>query len=295
MKIRIYQAVPLIFVLASCLAGCRSAKEYASLAQAGTIYATALDNLLVATGNITIDTTSERLLQLDSQSNRTLEQYRQLSNEDENFLKTLSRLRRHVQLLAKYFGQLHELANSDAPERAKQVIGGPESGLIGNLNKVGNELRGSALISGAAASAAAPITAAIMSGLIRGALKEELELRKDTIQKELILQEELLQALSDKIKHDLTITQETKEQRLVIEPLRSPNPIPNPDTWINNRRSVLTLILTADQLKSASDSVKKLREAFEDLLSGKKLTIDRINTVLADFDRLLTIAEKLKT
>ena len=43
----------------------------------------------------------------------------------------------------------------------------------------------------------------------------------------------------------------------------------------------------------ASNNVKKLREAFEDFVSGK-LPLDCVNSLLADFDPLLSIAEKLK-
>jgi hypothetical protein len=291
--IQFRQTILIFLALAVFAVGCRSTKEYANLAQAGIIYATALDALLVATGNIAIDSTSEEMLQGDAMSNQTLQEYRKLSAKDEELLKTISQLRQHVKLLSKYFGLLHELATSDAPGRAKQAIGDANHGIIGNLNKFGDELRENGLITGEAASAPGQITSAVVSGIIRGALKDELNQRKYTIQKELLLQEKLLKVLSDKIKHGLTITQKTREQRLVIDPLTLPTPIQSPDTWINNRRSVLTMKLTADQLNHASESVKELREAFEGLMSGK-LSIDRVNSLLADFSNLLSIAEKLR-
>src|SRR5262245_39068695 len=286
------RAVAVFLALATFAAGCRSSKEFANLGRAGTTYAAALDNLLVATINIEIDTTSERLLQDDALSNQTPELYKNLSVEDEKLLKTVVPLRRHVQLLSRYFGLMYELATSDAPDRAKQAIGSKGSGIIGALNTIGNQLRSSDFITGAAAEAAAPITRLVVSGMIRGALKDELDARKETIQKELLLQEELLKELSDRISHNLTITREVREDRLVIVPLTSPTPIARPDEWIANRRSVLTMKLTADQLTTASNNVKKLREAFEDLVSGK-LTLDRVNSLLADFEALLSIAEKL--
>lgn len=208
-------------------------------------------------------------------------------------LQVIGQLRQHVNLLGQYFELLQELATSDAPGKAQQAIGSSDSGLIGNLNRVGSQLRGSGFTPSPVSAAAGPITNTVVSGIIRGALKDELQLRKDTIQKELLLQEQLLSALSKKINHDLTITQQTKEQRLVIGPLTSPTPIANPDTWINNRRSVLTMKLTAEQLQTASNNIKKLRQAFDDLMAGK-LTFASMNSLLADFSTLLTIAEKLK-
>jgi hypothetical protein len=287
------QVIALFLVLLTLTAGCKPSKEYANLAQAGTTYGVAVDNLLVATGNIEIDATSEKLLSDAALSKLSLSQYRSVSTEDEKLLELIARLRQHVKLLSRYFGLLYQLATSDAPDRAKTAIGGSSSGVIGNLNAIGTQLRGSGFLTGNAAVAAGPITSLVVSGIIRGALKDELNARQITIRRELELQERLLKALSDRIQHDLKVTQQTREQRLVIGPLTSGNPISNPDQWVSNRRSVLTMKLTADQLQTASDDVKKLREAFEDLIWGK-LTLDRVDSLVADFDSLLTIAEKLK-
>jgi len=288
---RRYVSITLVLsLLVSFGTSCKSTKEFANLAQAGTTYATAMDRLLLATQDIEIDTTSERLLQDDALSNQSLAKYQNLSKTNEETIKLIALLRKHVKLLSRYFGLLQELATSNAPDRAKQAIGG----VVGNLNSVSNEIRGSSIVPSGIAAAAGPITAAIISGKIRGALKDELKARRDTIQRELLLQEELLTFLSNHLNHDVAVIQETREQRLVIDPLTSTTPIANPDAWINNRRSILTMSLTVQELRTASDNLKKLREAFEDLLSGK-LTLDRINSLLADFDSLLTIAEKLKS
>jgi hypothetical protein len=283
----------MILALVIMMAGCKPTKEYANLAKAGTTYATALDALLVATGNIELDATSEKLVQISSRSRLSLADYQSVSVEDEKLLKIITDLRKHVKLLSRYFGLLYELATSDAPDRAKAAIGDGSSGVIANLNAVGNELRGSSLVPQNVASAAGPLTGLVVSGIIRGALRDELKARQVTIQRELILQEKLLEALSKRITRDLNNTQETREKRLVIEPITSGKPLDKPDEWVANRRLILTMTLTADQLSTASDSVKKLREAFEALLSGK-LTLDRVDALVSDFDSLLTIAEKLK-
>jgi hypothetical protein len=285
--------IVLTLVVSTMTAGCKPAKEYANLAQAGTTYAVAIDNLLVATGNIEIDATSEKLLSNAALSPISLKQYRAASANDEELLEIIAKLRQHVKLLSRYFGLLYQLATSDAPDRAATAIGNSSSGLIGNLNAVGTQLRGSGFLTGNAAVAAGPITKLVVSGIIRGALRDELNERQITIRKELDLQERLLKALSARIQHDLQVTQQIREQRLVIDPLTTGKAIAKPDEWASNRRTVLTMKLTADQLQTAGDDVKKLREAFESLISGD-LTLDRVDSLVADFDSLLTIAEKLK-
>jgi hypothetical protein len=288
------EATACVLVLATVFAGCtKSRKEYANLAQAGTTYSAAIDNLLVATEKIAIDANSERLLQDDALLNLTEAQYKALSDEDKKLIRTARQLRQHVELLARYFGLLLELGTSDAPDRAQKAIGDDSTGLIGNLNAVSSQLRGSGLVPANIASASGPITNFVVSSMVRKALKDELMRRKDTIRNELLLQEELLKVLSSRITHDLTITQNTLEDRLVAQPLLSTTPISNPDGWIGSRRTVLTMSATADQLRVASEDVKKLREAFEDFTSGK-LTLARVDSLLTDFQALLSITEKLR-
>jgi len=296
MRTHTRKIITLVIILAiiSIGFGCgKSQKEYANLAQAGTLYAAAIDNLLIATQKISIDTNSERLLQDDALANRTLADYNGISDEDKKLIKTIQQLRQHVALLSRYFGLLYELATSDAPKRAQDAIGDNSKGLIAEINNVSTQLQGSGLIPANFAAAAGPIGNFVVAGIIRKELRNELDLRKDTIQKELLLQEKLLEVLSTRITHDLTITQEARELRLVIKPLIDVSPISNPEGWSTARRTVLTLQLTADELGIASTNVKKLREAFEDLASGK-LTLARVNALITDFQTLLTIAEKLK-
>jgi hypothetical protein len=278
-----------LLLMAWSASACRPPKEAANLAQAGATYAAAIDSLLLATTAIEIDTTSEKLLQDDALSNQTLEQYRKLSDEDEALLRVIAQLRVHVRLLSQYFELLLQLATSDAPDRIKTGIGDDKSGLIANLNKVGADLRSSNVV----AAAAGPAAKLVVGGLIRGALAEELDARKETIQKELLLQEQLLRALADRITHDLEVSKETREERLVIGPLTAETRIANPDGWIASRRSVLTMKLTVEQLGAASGAVQSLRQAFEDFVSGK-LTLDRVDSLVTDLNALLSVAEALR-
>jgi hypothetical protein len=280
-----------LVALAGCLlsltAACDSQRRYAGLAHLGSLYADALDRLLVAASDISVDATSERLLQDRQLSLVDSASYRKLSDIDVERLKILNGLRGHAQLMGRYFAALNDLASSDAPRRA----GAATDGTIDNLNALGQQLRGSNLIP--AKSVFTSLTKIVVGGAIRGALRDELSRRGETIRIELKTQEELLRALAADVKHDLTITKAIREQRLVIDPLVSPNPIANPDAWIANRRAVLNLTSSADELATASTAVGKLREAFESLMSGR-LDADRISGLEGDFQALLALAETVK-
>lgn len=283
----------LLFIAVLFLPACKSAQEYANLAQAGTNYTTAMDNLLLATMDISIDVTSERLLQDDALVNRTVADYQKLSQPNEDLLQTIDRLRAHTQLLARYFNLLYQLSSTNAANRIQTEIGTNNSGLLGAINQVSGQLKGSNLFTASGSAVAAPLTQIVVGGVVRGALKTELEQRKEIIQQELVLQERLLRALAKKVEADLRLMKEIREQRLVIDALIAPSPIASKESWMSTRRSILKMPQTVEQLNTASDNVKKLREAFEDFCGGK-LTRDRLNALLGDFTTLLQLTEKLK-
>lgn len=279
--------IVIIAVLASFISGCRSSVEYQRLAKAGNTYTTAMDKLLTTAGQIRIDKTSEQLLKDDRLSNQTLEGYNELSKLDVERLEILENLRKHNRLLTRYFALIDELASSNAPDRAKQEI----EGVVGNLNKIGTQLRGSALVPNT--SVVKSVGGLVISSQIRGALREELDKRKDIIDREFQTQQVLLKVLSDSIKQDVSLTIESRELRQVIRPLVEEQPISDTDNWILKRRAILTMNTTASELEDASKSAGKFQELFKDFVEGK-LNRERLNTLLTDIESFITIVEQLK-
>ena len=289
-------ALTLLMIGVVLLTGCPSTKQSVKFAEAGTTYAAALDSLLVATQTIVIDSNSEQILEDRTDAirrHRPIPNYERVSKGDEELIKTIGQLRVHTQLLARYFGLLYELGTSDSPERAEAAIGDEKKGLIGSINKVSNQLRGSSLITGAVATVSGSITNLIVKASIRKALKDELEERGPMIQRELRLQETLFKALSTRITQSLEVSKQVRERRLIVDPYESTTAVVKPEDWIANRRSLLTQKLTADQLEKAGDAIKDLRRAYADLGSNKA-SLARFDTIIAEFETLLTIAEKLK-
>jgi hypothetical protein len=279
--------IVMLAVLASFISGCRSSAEYQRLAKAGNTYTTAMDKLLTTAGQIRIDGTSEQLLKDDRLSNQTPERYNELSKLDVERLEILENLRKHNRLLTRYFALIDELASSNAPDRAKQEI----EGVVGNLNKIGTQLRGSALFPNT--SVIKSVGGLVISSQIRGALREELEKRKDIIYREFKTQQVLLDALGNSIKQDVSLTIESRELRQVIRPLNEEQPIPDTDNWIAKRRAILTMNTTVSELEDASKSAGKFRELFKDFVEGK-LNRERLNSLLTDIESFITIVEQLK-
>lgn len=285
--------------------GCPSTKEYVRFAEAGTTYAAALDNLLVVTQKIVIDSNSEQMLddkndrvnenrkdkkdRTRANAKRKPQSYEDQSRPDRELIKVIRDLRRHTHLLSEYFSLLYELGTSDSPQRAESAIGG----LITSLNSTSTAIRGSGFVPQNVANASGGATSFIFKIAVRKALREELEARGPTISRELKLQEELFKALSLRVKESLEVITQSRERRLVIDPYESPEPISNRDEWITNRRTILTATTTIDQLDTASTAIRNLRRAFLDLGSNK-MSAARFNSIISDFEAILTITEQLK-
>ncbi|WP_373525643.1 hypothetical protein [Nostoc sp.] len=290
MKTKIYfPVIVAVAMMTTFLGGCRSTDEYKKLAQAGTNYSNALNQLLDIAVESRINESSEELLLQDRDINRTFDNYKKLSGSDSNLIELVNRLKKHNRLLSKYFHLLEDLAGSNAPERTQTAIGG----VIGNLNIVGQTLRinNNNLIKNQEVFQG--IGKLIVSSQIRGALKEELEKRNQTIMLELKTQQELLNALSTQIKGDLKEIQEKQELRLVINPLLEPTVIESEDAWITTRRELLTQELTAAELETASQSLGDFQSIFQDFVEGRSNSA-RIDSLLTDIENLLSVIEKLK-
>jgi len=279
------QAWSLIAVLLAAT-GCASTSEYAKFAQAGSAYASALDHVLIAAAQTSVDATSERLLQDDAVSNQDLKSYRSLSDVDEERLVTIGKLRAHTHLLAAYFRLLGDFANTDASARAEAAVGA----VVDSLSSLGGQLR--ARRSALNQETLAGVTPLVVGAKVNAALKKELERRKETIRLELQTQEALLGELAAEIDHDVRVTRDAKEQRVVIAPLLEPKPIANASAWADNRRAILTSRSALDELANGKDAGTELRTTFEDLVSGK-VTLGRIDALLASIDGLLSVAASL--
>ncbi len=277
-----HKTVALVAVLAAFTTGCRSTAEYKKLAEAGNKYAQAVDQLLITAGDMSITATSEKMLETARISPISLAKYEELNQADKDRLQILQELRHHNQLLHDYFSRLQELATSDAPERVQAEI----EGIVNNLNASSQKLQSSNLITHKGVIQA--VTSLVVDSKIRGALRDELEKRNQTVLQELTIQQEMLDALRDSIQHDAKIIQSLREGRLVVRPLMQSQPIEQEDEWIQKRKYVLTLNTKIAELQEASTALGEFKEIFQAAVSGK-LSLERLNNGLKDIDAFLAL------
>lgn len=272
------------------LGGCKGTKEYARFAKAGSVYYAAMDNLLIATTNISLDANSERLLQIDESTNITEPQYTELATKERRKIEVINNLRKHTKLMARYYDLLFQLASTKASEQTQEAIGGVAT----NLNALGKTIRGSGS-DFFDSSLATKFAGAIVTGIVRGKLQDEIKQRRTLIMTELDTQKVLYKKLSEMIKSNLGDTNMLRENRKVIDKIRQNQPLNNAEKeqWINDRRAIMLATNTINELDNAGDLLEKMQEAFNDLESNK-LTLERVDSLLTDLETFLSVTEELK-
>ncbi|BAZ08644.1 hypothetical protein NIES4071_04490 [Calothrix sp. NIES-4071] len=254
----------LISILATVATGCKSTEDYKNFAQAGENFAKANDALLDTAGNVAINATSERLLSYrigqEINASKVTTRYTELSKLDIERLELINELRNHNQLLQAYFDKLIELASSDTPDRTQKSVDSiagqlQNSGIkLINFNKIGK---------------LPSITKIVLDARIRGAIRNELEKRKESIYREITIQEELLKYLSNSMEDDIKLTRQLQEYRIVLKPLLQPGDIKE-DEWIQTRNKVMTQDSgTISTINTASVSLREFKEVFIASIEGE--------------------------
>jgi hypothetical protein len=265
-----------------------SIDEYKNLSKAGQMYSLALENLLIKSGQITIDRTSEDLLVEDiSRNNITRSRYFESSKETKLTLKSLQRLITQTRLLKSYFNQLEILANSDSAVTASSRA----TSIGGNISKLSGNIKNQEVILKDFIPSFVKIS---ISANIRQSLRNELSIRGKTILEALEIQEKLISALREQINSDVMLIAEAREARNVVPPIISVTPIGNPDEWIKLRRDTLTYNQTINELTEASQSLNEFKDLFKAILEDK-VTSARIESFLKETDDFIKIVEKNKT
>ena len=265
--------------------------EYKKYAEAGKAYSVAIDSLLTTSAQYFVDQNSETLLANDLQDPPSDDEaYRKALELDAEWLNLIALMRQHTNLLKRYFEQLENLATSGTPEQAKQAT----EKVFNQINGISNSIQQHPRIPPEAISPLSSIPEIILSSKIKGALREELLLRKEAIYRELELQDIVIDLLTAQIKKDLQIISQEKEKRTTFEPFVSETPVSKPDAWVISRRNFRMMDLSVKALEDATQATTEFKKSFQLVLEDRFSTA-RANALLADIESLLTVAQELKT
>ena len=291
MKAKAMWRLSIVAITSTSLIACgASVDEYKKFASAGKVYSNAVDSLLASSSRIFINANSEVLLRSDSQVPAVdAKRLSDISKIDDNWLVLIARMRKHNELLKRYFASLESLADSNAPEEARKAT----EGIFASLESVSTAIQGSPLITKSIGKALSVIPEIIISQQIKGALRGELQQRKESIYRELILQGFVLKLLTSQLQGDLGVIRNNRDERLIYKPYVSAVPIGNKDAWLDQRRDIRDLTLSVEAINTANQASEDFKQAFQ-LLLEDKFTVSRANAFLAEVDSLLKVAEGLK-
>lgn len=266
-----------------------SAVHGRALASAGAAYGKAADLLLQATQAAAVDADSARLLSEGQGLSR--EERRVLLARHAPVSQTiadLSRLRRHARLLTRYFEALGRLAGSDADTEAGDAAGDAAAA----LSRLGGELTGSQLLDKGERDTISQLARLTVQTVRRSAFERELSTRGPAIDRELQIQQTLLDAVRRKVRADLDSAAALGSERDVTRPFVE-NAVSDPRAWMSLRRAYLLVPPSTDALKSASHAASKLRAAWRDWVSGR---FDEAagRELMADIETVVGFAETLK-
>jgi uncharacterized coiled-coil protein SlyX len=274
----------LILVCAATLTGgcgTPTRDEFKTFARAGSAYAGAVDRLLLAAGAAQVDSTSWTLALEKQTTGMDDKTYAARNEADVSRLEQISRLRRHAQLLGRYFSLAESLAASDDPAKTQAAL----DGVVSRLSDIKKELA-------PVLETLPDLGKAAVDLRIRGALRDELRRREPLLREHLAIQEQLLATLTDQVRKALSLGRQSQEQMLVMSPMLADSDLRNVEGWVSTRRRVLMASMAMDELEAASHAATELREAFEGIVAGN-VTVAKMNALLADVHSLLSVAESI--
>jgi hypothetical protein len=269
--------------------GCGSTAHARKLATAGAAYGRATDVLLRVTQETAVDADSARLL---SEAQGLARDERRALLEKHAFVSEtvadLERLRRHARLLARYFEALGRLAADGADAEAGDAI----SGVVTALNRLSEELAGSKLLTATERDLLSQTARLSVEAVRRSMIERELSARASAIDRELHVQQTLLDAVRRKLRADLESVTTLGRERDVSRPFLE-NAVSDPRAWIALRRGYLIAPTATEGLKEASDAASKLRSAWAAFASGRFDETARAS-LLADLDTVVAYAEAVR-
>ena len=203
-----------------------------------------------------------------------------INPESQKRIELYKAIREHNKLLGEYFQVLGQLADS----KSSTSLQGKIITIVSNLTNTGK------LISAAANSvvkvpALARVTNSSVSSEFTGALRSELEQRKDVIMREITIQKQLLEVMGEVMKRDVDAIYK-KEETSLRDQLSSQDVLSDDERalWIANRRSLLTMDRTAKELREASKALNNFQAVFLAFIEGK-----------SNLDQLKNASKGLKT
>ncbi len=275
------------------LSGCANrVSQFKEFGEAGVKYVETMNELLDASGGVSIDATSASLISLRSNlinDIKTPEKIKAIDDILVDRLRILNAIAEHNQLLKLYFKALASLAGSNVGTE----IATSTKGIVGKLSELNPRISKATLGNAPIGSLVGPATELVVGSFQQAALEKELKNNATSIKRELELQVAAMKAVAAIWKDDqgkiIARNKEINQKQF----LNKDNALP--EDWAANRKATLTASTSVELADSVTKAPEKLKEAFETLVSkGDKANIEDIPLIVNDLNKVLELIELVK-
>ena len=259
-------AVGLAILLLSVVTGCGSARagRLVGFSGAGTAYTPSRSDFLRQSLQTTIDRDTLELRKqrtaLDPAGRiRVLSEHDAIMRERIEIVQDLDR---HGQVLRQYFAALSRLASSREDANAAAAA----TRLSGELGGLTNSLAAKS-INGNPLNVLLGQATGLAVGTFRNReLSRHLSANASTIERALLLEEDLLRVLTEEMIADLKALQSEQRRSKVLFPFRDNSGLP--EEWEAERARILFTELDIGRASAAQDAARQLRLTYESLAAG---------------------------
>ena len=260
------------------LTGCATRlAHFQNFSQAGMAYTAASRVALRDAGSEAIDNDTTLLLMarapLDEEARRAeLRKRNELLRER---LRILAELERHSTVLESYFQALFALAD----EKTAKAAGEAAKKLSAELTKASGSFKAASIGGVSIASKLPAVVKLAVRGMRIKALETELNLRAETIEREIALQEAAFAVVNQIAQTDRKLWLAAMQTNEVALPFARAGELPQ--NWAERRKLALTLQNRVASADAAVKAAAKLREAFIVLVQSRDATPE-LATLIAE-------------
>ena len=289
---RVFKNYLILLTICFLLSGCASVKinQFSRFAELGSAYSEAVTGLTKEAGNVAIDADSAALMKArepltPKDRGDTIIEHNKLLRER---IWLLRDLRRHTQLLRSYFQALAALARSDEPSG----IGAASEDVVKSLGKMSDRIKNAKVGALPVSEFIGPVVKITVAQFQRGALEKELRVRASFIERELDLQQAVLQAIAEQMRTDLEVLQTREEALEVVDPFRAAtNSLPS--DWTKRRKEVLNAYVSLDAVDAGAELARNLKLSFLALVENR-LDLSDVEILFGDINEILTLIEDIQ-
>jgi hypothetical protein len=299
--IRIARALIAALLVALAVCGCATTQARvergASFATAGIAYVDALPAVFDESFRLSVEANTHQLLlaredlEFDTEDETREMRAEALSTADELLTKRLQLLRnlqKHALLLREYFMALHALMANDAATGINSSV----QNVINSLNELRPGIADASIGDASVSDLLGPATSLAVGVYTNAALTNELRERGAVIERELALQEELLNALVEDMQHNAETIVLIEELNPVFTEFVEASRIS--DSWNDRRVAAYKRTVSLSSYDDIRKAAATMHASWVALVENRG-TEEAFDLLLRDVDEMLAVARLFKS